>query len=46
MMDLCERGEGNLPRRELDGWEAWCVENGDGVPHALDANGTVVGTRE
>ena len=45
-MNLCERGEGNLPCRELDSREVWCIENGGRIPHALDADGTVVGTRQ
>lgn len=45
MINLCERGEGDVPCREGDSREAWCIENGDGIPHALDADGTVVGAR-
>jgi hypothetical protein len=46
MMDLCERGEGDPPRWELDGGNLGRVENGDRIPHALDADSTVVGTRK
>lgn len=46
VMNFCERGERNISLRELDGRKAWCVENGNRVPYALGANGTVVGTRE
>lgn len=46
VMNLCKRGECNVPRRELDGWKAWCVENSDRIPYALNADGTVVGTRD
>ena len=45
VMNLCERGECNISSRELDGRKAWCVKNGDRIPYALSANGTVVGTR-
>ena len=45
VMYLRERREGNVPRRELGGRKAWRIKNGDRIPHALDADGTVVGTR-
>lgn len=44
VMNLCEREEGNVPCREVDGRKAWCIEDGDRIPHALDADGTVIGT--
>jgi hypothetical protein len=46
VMDLCERGEGDLACRKLNGRKTGRVENSSRIPYAVDADGTVVGTRK